>query len=300
MSNKEIFSKLIEYANKSSKHTKFKELLEKQHDVSLINTDFKINIFGKIFKTTLLYYLFSIDNYELSEYLLNNFNVDIYCGYDLHLMSNLLNLNANNVKYIKLLIKHGYEINHQCINDNSTLLHMACIANNSLAVDYLIKNGSVAFNYVNGPLVSMDSIIFGSIDRLTPLNLCSELLNESSIKICGLLLSTITNLNLLINLNDIDDLVKAAFNKSCYSILNTLDRLNFNFSLFEQRLKQKNRFSIDWNNDTWELFEFFKKQRVRPLKELCRLTIRSSLANVNQISNLLLPNYFLGYLMLNY
>lgn len=52
-------------------------------------------------------------------------------GYDIYLMFNVLKTaDTDNIKYLKLLLEFNFDINHKCHNDNSTLLHMACISGN--------------------------------------------------------------------------------------------------------------------------------------------------------------------------
>ncbi len=45
-------------------------------------------------------------------------------------MVKILNNKETNLKYIKLLVDHNFDINHKCHKDLSTLLHMSCIAAN--------------------------------------------------------------------------------------------------------------------------------------------------------------------------
>ena len=175
-------------------------------------------------------------------------------------MMKILNNKEENIKYLKLLIKYKFDVNHKCHKDLSTLLHMACISVNDDAVKYLLEEGALAFLYENGlnrfNTVNMHSFIFGVDDSITPLCLVTELRNESTVRIASLLLNSIPDIKLIKseNLNDsgyntdIDNLLCVALRKGDIEIISLLYEMNFDFKSF------KNRVYVKCKNNEYKFF----------------------------------------------
>jgi hypothetical protein len=212
-------------------------------------------------------------------------------------MMKILNNKEENIKYLKLLIKYKFDVNHKCHKDLSTLLHMACISVNDDAVKYLLEEGALAFLYENGlnrfNTVNMHSFIFGVDDSITPLCLVTELRNESTVRIASLLLNSIPDIKLIKseNLNDsgyntdIDNLLCVALRKGDIEIISLLYEMNFDFKSFKNRVYVKCK-----NNEYKFFFEIESFPTVHKLKNLCRLKIRSHLGNLENCWNLYKPS----------
>lgn len=209
-------------------------------------------------------------------------------------MLKILSQKEENIKYLKLLVKYNFDVNHKCPKDLSTLLHMACIAVNYKSVKYLLEEGALGFLYKNNTfnVANMHSFIFGVDDSITPLCLVTELSTISSVKIVLLLLNSITDIKQIKcdNSNDtgyntdIDNLICVALRKDNFEIIGLLYEMNFDFKSFKNRIYSKCK-----NSEYKKFITFEALSSIHTLKNLCRLKIRTHLGSLENNTNFYRP-----------